>query len=244
MRNLFIFIFLFTTLRGADLTDLTWEIENGEVTIIRCDRRAQGTLVVPAEIEGLPVTAIEEWAFINFELTRISLPTSLRTIGAFAFYASFDLTSIQVAPDNEHFQDQNGILFSKSLETPVAYPKKRVSPNFFLPDCVTTIREGALVECPHLHRIEVGPDNQTYQSLEGVLFNEEMTSIIAYPSGSPLKNYYLPESVTSIENEAFPRCENLISLTLPQSLTSIGAGAIENCRNLSMISLPNQLSTR
>lgn len=50
-------------------------------------------------------------------------------------------------------------------------------------------------------------------------------------------------NVTSIGDEAFNKCENLISVTLPNSITSIGLFAFNECSKLASITLPKSLTS-
>ena len=49
--------------RAGTLGDLTYEIADGQVAITGCRGSAEGELVIPNEIEGLPVTSIRGNAF-------------------------------------------------------------------------------------------------------------------------------------------------------------------------------------
>lgn len=51
----------------------------------------------------------------------------------------------------------------------------------------------------------------------------------------------IPDSVTSIGEEAFRDCKNLVSITIPDSVTSIGEKAFCNCGNLETINIPDNI---
>ena len=53
----------------------------------------------------------------------------------------------------------------------------------------------------------------------------------------------LPNSVTSIADDAFHGCRGLTELTLPNSVTSIGDGAFRGCRGLTKLTLPNSVTS-
>ena len=54
---------LSSSVRAGTLGDLTYEIADGQVAITGCRGSAEGELVIPNEIEGLPVTSIGGNAF-------------------------------------------------------------------------------------------------------------------------------------------------------------------------------------
>lgn len=53
----------------------------------------------------------------------------------------------------------------------------------------------------------------------------------------------IKKSVTSIADEAFSECRNLVTVELPATLTKIGMNAFYNCTGLTAITLPNSLTT-
>ena len=61
--------------------------------------------------------------------------------------------------------------------------------------------------------------------------------------GCPARVIYLPDSVTTIRENAFLCCENLRRIELPDSVTSIGDGAFIGCINLASIDLPDNLTS-
>ena len=60
---------------------------------------------------------------------------------------------------------------------------------------------------------------------------------------SGCKNTVIPNSVTSIGNNAFFHCSRLTSVTIPNSVTSIGNGAFYECFSLTYIVIPNSVTS-
>jgi hypothetical protein len=53
----------------------------------------------------------------------------------------------------------------------------------------------------------------------------------------------IPEGVTTIGNNAFSFCEQLVTVTLPSTLINISTNAFNGCRSLKTINLPEGLAT-
>lgn len=64
----------------------------------------------------------------------------------------------------------------------------------------------------------------------------------AFYGCSSLKNINIPSSVTSIGGSAFNGCTSLETITIPNSVTSIGGSAFSNCSNLKEINIPYSIT--
>ena len=59
---------------------LSYEIGDGQMTITDCNRHAKGELVIPNEIEGLPVTSIMRGSLYGCSsLTSITIPKAFHS---------------------------------------------------------------------------------------------------------------------------------------------------------------------
>jgi hypothetical protein len=99
-RRVFPFLFFITLLAvpafaqsSAGLT-ITLEENNGSLTITRC-RGFVKEVVIPGEINGMPVTAIGDYVFAGKELTSVTIPDSVTVIGRGAF-ADNNLTELVI----------------------------------------------------------------------------------------------------------------------------------------------------
>lgn len=110
-----------------------------------------------------------------------------------------------------------------------------------IPESVTNIGELALSSAG-LTEISVALDNPVYASIEGVLFDKALGTLLAYPPGKR-GSYTIPNGVTKIGNFAFGNCESLTSVTIPDSVTIIGDCAFRNCMALENVTIPTRVMT-
>lgn len=101
-----------------------------------------------------------------------------------------------------------------------------------LPDSVTSIGYNAFADCMNLTEINVDVGNRNYSSADGVLFNKDATIIWCYPARKTGNAYYIPDSVTSIEDYAFRDCTSLARVTIPDGVTNIGSYTFRGCTSL------------
>lgn len=110
-----------------------------------------------------------------------------------------------------------------------------------IPDSVSLI-DSAFGNCTSLTDITVNPNNQTYMSIDGVLFNKSQTEIVNYPAGNRERAYTIPDGVTVVADSAFWGCYNLETIAIPNSVTSIENDAFCRCTSLTSITIPNSVT--
>ncbi len=74
---------------------LTYQTENGEITISGCDAKAE-TVEIPSEIDGMPVTKIGATSFYGCALTSVTIPEGVTNIASGAFWHSKNLTEVKL----------------------------------------------------------------------------------------------------------------------------------------------------
>ena len=112
----------------------------------------------------------------------------------------------------------------------------------YIPAHVTSVSGSSFAECFSLEAIEVDPKHENYISENGILFNSDKTSVIAYPNAKE-GEYTIPESVISIGNYAFSGAYRLTKVNMYNTLSAIGAGAFYNCDALTEIRLSDCLKS-
>ena len=101
--------------------DLTYTVENDTVTITACDEKATA-VEIPGKIDGKPVVAIGPTAFYGLELTAVTIPEGVTSIGSGAFWHCKSLTSVKL-PDSLTEIGAHAFADCVALET-LAIPEK------------------------------------------------------------------------------------------------------------------------
>lgn len=81
--------------------------------------------------------------------------------------------------------------------------------------------------CTSLESITVAKGNPEYCSADGVIFDKDKTTLIAYPAAKTTKNYTIPSTVENISMASFGYCSNLEKVTIPAATNFINAYAFE-----------------
>lgn len=92
----------------------------------------------------------------------------------------------------------------------------------------------------NIESIKVASDNKVYASLNGLLYNKSITTLLFCPYFEKNREVTLPEGVTTLRQYVFAYQDSLISVTLPESLKSIGNYAFYQCEGLVNIHFKSQ----
>ena len=171
------------------------------------------------------VTTIGEEAFGGCEsLVNINIPNSVTTIGNWGFGRCDSLTSINI-PNSVTTIGNWGFGACKSLTS------------ITIPNSVVTIIGNPFYGW---HGI-LNNESKAFIYEDHVLFNKNKTTLIAYRAKET--NYTIPNSVTTIGEEAFWGCKSLVNINIPNSVTTIGEEAFWGCKFLVNINIPNSVTT-
>ncbi len=166
------------------------------------------------------VTIIGNYTFYNcYSLISLTIPDSVIIIGNYAFHGCTSLTSVTIGNGVTSIGDSAFSIYGL-IDDYLDYIFSHTLPSFNI----------------SLSSFYVSPDNPSYASVDGVLFNKALTILIQCP-GAMIGSYVIPDSVTSIESYAFYFCTSLTSITIPDSVTIIGNSAFCGCLSLASITI-------
>ena len=174
------------------------------------------TVVISNGVESIGENAFFECT----NLKNVDISNSVKTIGNGAFYGCTGLTSIGVAKPNEEVADSVIIPDSVTSIGKYAFTHCTGLKKVTIPGNVKSIGDYAFHGC-HVPASE--PDDETESDSGNDLENKPE---IIPESG--LESVYIQEGVETIGIFAFSGCMKLNDVTLPDSITSIGDNAFQS----------------
>ena len=168
-------------------------------------------ITLPDGLEYIPYEAFKGCT----SLTQITLPDETNYIGWGAFEGCENLATINIGDDFEGVGDQ------------------------YESDSEDLAEE--LTELPKLTNINVSAENEDFTSVDGVLYNDDKTELIAFPAGRT-GNFVIPAHVKTIGECAFSNSK-LTSITIPDTVSSIDVYAFDGASQLQSISIPDKFAT-
>ncbi|WP_165354003.1 leucine-rich repeat protein [Bacteroides salyersiae] len=175
---------------------------------------------------GTSLETIGERAFSNTQLPSLTLPSTTKIIGDWAFYGC----------------PLNSIEFNNGLQTIGSRAFYGVSvESLNIPNSVTSLGSYAFSNCKNLSSVVLGTgitkiEDYTFNSCSS-LSNIECPSVTeigasAFASCSILKDIPLNENITTLGNGAFKSCKAITSVTVPNSVTDMGTSIFDGCTEL------------
>lgn len=198
-------------------------------------KRISGEVLVPSKVKygdrEYTVTGVGENAFKDcWGLNFIELPKTVKVISDKAFYSCASLTDI-IMPDSLVQIGSRAFYSCRTLKS-ISIPKS-----------VEKIGTAPFEGCLQMNSINVAEQNKYFCSVNGVLYNKQMTELLAYPVKKEDATYNVPAGVKYIGESAFQFCDALKEIILPEGLTGFGNFAFKNCTSLSIINLPSSLAS-
>ena len=156
--------------------------------------------------------SVGKFSMSNSKITKLSVPSSLKTIGTYAFHNLVELQTVNI-PEGVETIRYYAFDSCKKLET------------ITIPSTVTNIENGAFASCNSLIQINLKTNNFIYK--EGMLLSKDGNRTI-FVSKKLLENtdtLNIPEGIKSltVSLESFTNIKNV---NIPKSLTYIAEGYI------------------
>ena len=208
--------------------DLTYTLnDDGTAVTVTGYTGAEVVLILPQEIDGVPVTAIAEGAFEDMgNLRALYIPDSVEAVGFGALKGCKSMTTLRTPVVSVTAYPYFGALFGAlSHEVNAAE----------VPDTLTTVILGGL--------LETIPAYSFYDcnSITCIGLPETVKSIEKFAFWGCFGLEYINLSETALEtlgDRAFTNCAALLRFDLPATATSVGEAVVEGCGSLCAMTLP------
>lgn len=214
----------FTITVTAPSRDFTFDATTGTIKKYNGN---DAVVNIPSEINGTPVTTIGNAAFRDSSVTSVTIPASVTEIGANAFAGCTNLTSVTYGGDWSNLTIQSGNPAVQDAANAPLFDFEFIPPDNTAVIVTNYKYNGAAADVTIPSRYQGKPVTMIGHA---AFFNSAVTSVT------------IPDSVTSISDEAFINCPKLTNISIPNSVTYIGFSAFSSCTSLKSITLPSSLS--
>lgn len=214
----------FTVTVAAATNTFSFDLTTGTIT------KYNGTdtvVVIPSKINGVTVTTIGTDAFLGLNITSVTIPASVTEIGSNAFAGCTNLTSVNYEGDWSNLTIQSGNPAVQDAANAPLFDFEFIPPDNTAVIVTNYKYNGAAADVTIPSRYQGKPVTTIGHA---AFFNSAVTSVT------------IPDSVTSISDEAFVNCPKLTNISIPNSVTYIGFSAFSSCTSLKSITLPSSLS--
>jgi len=198
------------------------------------------------------VTIIGDRAFVDSEITSVTIPASVINIGKSVFDNCFKLKSITVVAQNNTFSSIDGVLFNKDKNVLIKFPPYKQYGNYTIPSSVTTIGDEAFIQSSFesitIPSSVLSIGKRAFHGcnyITSVTIPSSVTSIgdMAFEGLRSLKSVTLQSNFTYFGNSAFENCFYLTNVTLLPGLTKIGDRAFQSCESIKNVTIPSSVSS-
>ncbi len=220
------------TANAASVDDLKFELNSDgkSYSVSAKSSNIEGELIIPSTYNGLPVTTVAEEGFMFCSsLTSVSIPDSIEVIEDYGFYGCNSIDSLKL-PKN-----------LKRIGRSAFYGWHKL-PSVTIPASVEFIAGAVFSSSYELTEIKVESGNEFYTSVEGILYNIDMTELLDYPVAKGGSTYTLPTTVTKIAGWCFSNNRYLTSIELNDNIKTIEDGTFAYCRTLKILEFGNNVT--
>ncbi len=205
---------------------------------------------IPEIIDGKPVVALGDMAFYESDVTWLSIPDSVTSIGRYCFSGCTLLQTLRLPASLTEIPD--GMLEScfrlLALELPEGVERIGSSvfwANFYLeelrlPASLQTLGGFNFVSAEYLERFIVAEGNTAFRTEDegAVLLSADGRRLIRYCGWQERASYTVPAGVEVIESFAFADWGQLRSVIVPEGVTTIKGSAFIGLEGLQSLTLP------
>ena len=177
------------------------------------------------------VTSVGRHCFYHcYRVESVTIPNSVKVIRLGAFDECEQLSSINI-PDSV-----------TKIET-CAFENCTKLSEVNISKYVSEIGDNAFSYCENLKSINVDSKNKYYISIDGNLYDKNVTELKQYSLGKTEDTFTLPKTVEYIPENVVSGCNYLVNVNIPENVEFISDIAFDNCTKLNNINVDNNNKT-
>ncbi|MBR1988796.1 MAG: leucine-rich repeat protein, partial [Clostridia bacterium] len=226
------------------VSDFALNDEGNEYVLTKVTDKTKTEVIIPDYIDAIPVTKIESSVFQSSKLEKITISTTLTTIGNRSFYSINSLKEINfIEGSNLTLIDDNAFQNCSGLT------------EIILPESLEKVNNNAFLGCVNLTKVinnsnivitlggsAAGRVAQYATSIEG----ENIQDGVMYVANGDeyIASHIVDANITEIEfkpgatkiaAQLFKQNTTITSIVIPASMKEIEASAFYSCKNLSNV---------
>lgn len=194
-------------------------------------------------------------------LRKVNIPRGVWIMGNNPFAGCPKLELINESP---YFVFEDGILYGRDKKEVIYYPINKKEKEYVIPSTVICNGKHCFFDCDNLERIvihknvvrfennpfsgctklEVENHSPYYHFENGVIYNKFKTTIIGCLNGSQIDELRIPETVTSINRNAFWNCKGIKKVVITKNVVRIGYNPFASAENMYLESESPEIISR
>ena len=194
-------------------------------------------------------------------LKKVNIPSEVWIMGNNPFAGC---PKLKLTNESPYFILEDGILYGRDKKDIIYYPINKEVKEYVVPNTVTCIGKHCFFNCDNLERIvihenvvrfennpfsgctklEVENHSPYYHFENGVIYNKFKTTIIGCLNGSQIDELRIPETVTSINRNAFWNCKGIKKVVITKNIVRIGYNPFASAENMYLESESPEIISR
>ena len=208
------------------------------------------SVILPRQIQN-----IGDYAFLDCDLSQITIPESLLTLGNSCFRCPLNKVIVEsknpITGGNMAFNFNTDAILYVPLGTSSLYRKEWTQFKYIrIIDASCDFLDYTILSETDCTIKAIGYSQEEFEVLsipDKIVLNGKEYTIVSIADGvfsnnSALKNINLPNTITSLGSRIFGHCESLSTIKLPDNIKTIADGTFSGCSALSSVTFPTNLN--
>lgn len=219
-------------LYDVTIGDLTYDLSSDGTAEVSGLHNSIGSVIIPGTVwyldQDYTVTRIGNEAFMDSSITSVSIPDTVTIIGALAFQYCESLKIVDMGSGVEYIGDS-------------AFNNCRSLKSFPLPDSLNEMIGNPFAGCISIDRFTISDSNRYFKTIDGVLFSEDGSRLIAYPVANGLTSYIVPDDTRVLGSMSFTMTR-FSDIRLNDGLVSMEEACFYTDSRMDVLKIPSSVT--